>query len=359
MEGIWQGRQAMMVIAGIIGGALILGVFAHYLIFKVMQNLAKRTQAVLDNSLVKHCRGPSRLILIVLFIYIFLPLATVSPEYSDLFGRALVLLLIVSLAWLIIKLPYVAEDIISNRFRKEDRDDLRARKINTQIQIFKKIVGVIVAVVALGAILMTFDKLRHLGTSLLASAGIIGIVVGIAAQRTLGTLAAGLQIAVTEPIRINDVVIVENEWGWIEEINLTYVVVRIWDLRRLILPITYFIQKPFQNWTRLSADLLGTVFLYVDYSVPVQAVREKLYQILKNSKPWDGRAWGLQVTNATEHTVELRALVSAANSSNLWDLRCEVREGLMAFIQETFPGGLPKVRAEVAELKAKEERTAH
>jgi small-conductance mechanosensitive channel len=349
MEGIWQSGQVMVVSAGIIGGALILGVFAHYLIFKVIQNLAKRTQAVLDNSLVKHCRRPSRVILPILFVYIFLPLVMISPKYKDMFDRGLVLLLIVSLAWLIIKLPYVVEDIIFNRFRKDDRDDLRARKINTQIQIFKKIVGIMVAVVALGVILMTFDKLRHLGTSLLASAGIIGIVVGIAAQHTLGTLVAGLQIAITEPIRIDDVVIVENEWGWIEEINLTYVVVRIWDLRRLVLPITYFIQKPFQNWTRLSADLLGTVFLYVDYTVPVQVVKEELYRILKNSKLWDGQAWGLQVTNATEHTVELRALVSAANSSNVWDLRCEVREKLIAFIQENFPGGLPKVRAEVSD----------
>jgi small-conductance mechanosensitive channel len=349
MEGIWQSRQAMMVTAGILGGAVALGLFTHYLIFKVMQNLAKRTQSVLDNSLVRHCRGPFRVILPILFIHIFLPLSTVSPKYSDLFGRVLVLFLIVSLSWLIIKLPYVVEDIISNRFRKDGHEDLRTRKINTQIQIFKKIVGVIVAIVALGAVLMTFDKLRHLGTSLLASAGVIGIVVGIAAQHTLGTLVAGLQIAITEPIRIDDVVIVENEWGWIEEINLTYVVVRIWDLRRLILPITYFIQKPFQNWTRLSADLLGTVFLYVDYTVPVQEVREELYRILKNSKLWDGHAWGLQVTNATEHTVELRALVSATNSSNVWDLRCEVREKLIAFIQETFPGGLPKVRAEVSD----------
>jgi small-conductance mechanosensitive channel len=353
MGGISESRQVMIVTIGIIGGALILGGFTHYLIFKMMQNLAKRTQAVLDNSLLKHCRRPSRVILPVLFIYIFLPLATISPKYKDMFERGLVLLLIVSVAWLIIKLPYVAEDIISKRFRKDDRDDLRARKINTQIQIFKKIVGVIVAVLALGAILMTFDKLRHLGASLLASAGIIGIVVGFAAQHTLGTLVAGLQIAITEPIRIDDVVIVENEWGWIEEINLTYVVVRIWDLRRLILPITYFIQKPFQNWTKLSADLLGTVLLYVDYTVPVQEVREELYRILKNSKLWDGQAWGLQVTNATEHSVELRALVSASNSSNVWDLRCEVRERLIAFIQETFPGGLPKVRAEVSESKAK------
>jgi small-conductance mechanosensitive channel len=349
MEGIWQDRQTMMVTVGVIGGAFILGFFAYYLIFRVIHSLAKRTQAILDNSLVKHCRGPFRVIFPVLFIYIFLPLVTISAKYKDIFERALVLLLIVSVAWLIIKLPYVVEDILSERFRKDGPDNLRARKINTQIQIFKKIVGVLVAVVALGVILMTFDKLRHLGTSLLASAGIIGIVVGFAAQHTLGTLVAGLQIAITEPIRIDDVVIVENEWGWIEEINLTYVVVRIWDLRRLILPITYFIQKPFQNWTRLSAELLGTVFINVDYTVPVKAVREELYRILKTSKLWDSRAWGLQVTNATEHTVELRALVSAPNSSDIWNLRCEVREKLIAFVQETFPDGLPKVRAEISD----------
>ncbi len=172
---------------------------------------------------------------------------------------------------------------------------------------------------------------------------------GLAAQRTISTLLAGIQIAITQPIRVDDVVIVENEWGRIEEITFAYVVVRIWDLRRLILPITHFIEKPFQNWTRVTADILGTVFIYVDYTGPVQAIREELHRILKSTDLWDGKAWVLQVTHATERTVELRALMSAQDAPTAWNLRCEVRERLIEFVQRNYPDGLPKVRAEVSQ----------
>jgi small-conductance mechanosensitive channel len=195
--------------------------------------------------------------------------------------------------------------------------------------------------------LMTFPKVQQLGTTILASAGIIGIVVGMAAQRTIGNFIAGLQIAFTQPIRLDDVVIVENEWGRIEEITLTYVVVKIWDLRRLIVPITYFIEKPFQNWTRTSADILGTVYIYVDYTVPVDSIREQLQKILNESELWDKKVCVLQVTNATERTVELRALMSAPDASTAWSLRCQVREKLIDFIRENYPHALPKLRAEL------------
>jgi small-conductance mechanosensitive channel len=198
---------------------------------------------------------------------------------------------------------------------------------------------------------MTFDKVRQLGTTILASAGIIGVVVGIAAQKTIGTFIAGIQIAFTQPIRIDDVVIVENEWGRIEEITLTYVVVKIWDLRRLIVPITYFIEKPFQNWTRQTADLLGTVYIYVDHTVPIDTIREQLHAILKESEHWDQKVCVLQVTNTTERAVELRALMSAADASTAWTLRCEVREKLVKFIQEKYPQSLPKVRAELKQVQ--------
>jgi small-conductance mechanosensitive channel len=199
---------------------------------------------------------------------------------------------------------------------------------------------------------MTFPKVKQLGTAILASAGIIGIVVGMAAQRTIGAFIAGLQIAFTQPIRVDDVVIVENEWGRIEEITLTYVVVRIWDLRRLIVPVTYFIEKPFQNWTRVTADILGTVFLYVDYTVPIDSIREELHRVLKESQLWDGKVCVLQVTNTSERTVELRALMSAADASVAWSLRCEVREKLIDFIKTKYPQALPRLRAELHELKA-------
>ena len=226
-------------------------------------------------------------------------------------------------------------------------DNLAARRIHTQIQILRKVLVVVIGVLALAISLMTFEKVRQLGTTILASAGIIGIIVGIAAQKSIATLLAGLQLAVTQPIRIDDVVIVENEWGRIEDITLTYVVVRIWDLRRLVVPMTYFLERPFQNWTRISADLLGTVFLYVDYTVPVEAVREELKRITKNSPLWDKHVCTLQVTNTTERTLELRALVSAADASQAWNLRCEVREKLIEFLQANYPEALPKMRAEL------------
>jgi small-conductance mechanosensitive channel len=194
---------------------------------------------------------------------------------------------------------------------------------------------------------MLFEQVRGLGTSVLASAGVLGIVIGFAAQRTIANLFAGFQLALTQPIRIDDVVIVEGEWGRIEEITLTYVVVRIWDLRRLILPLSYFIERPFQNWTRREADILGTVFLYADYTIPVDALREELKRIAAQSPNWDGKVCGLQVTDATEQTIELRSLVSACDASKAWDLRCEVREKLIAFVQKNYPASLPKVRAEL------------
>jgi small-conductance mechanosensitive channel len=201
----------------------------------------------------------------------------------------------------------------------------------------------------LGFVLLTFERVRQLGTGLLASAGVAGIVLGFAAQRSLSTILAGIQIALTQPIRVDDVVIVENEWGRIEEITLTYVVVRIWDKRRLVLPIVYFIERPFQNWTRVSADLLGTVNLHLDYSVPVDEIRAECKRILDGTPLWDGEAWCVQVTETTEHCMVVRPLFSARNASDQWDLRCEVREKLVAFVQRNYPQALPRVRAEVAD----------
>lgn len=205
----------------------------------------------------------------------------------------------------------------------------------------------IIVMLAVAAMLMTFEGIEQLGKGLLASAGIAGVVIGFAAQRTLGTFVAGMQIAFTQPIRVDDVVIVEGEWGRIEEITLTYVVVKIWDLRRLILPINYFIEKPFQNWTRVSADILGTVFLYVDYTVPLEAIRQELTRLLKDHKLWDGKVNVVQVTNATERTVEVRLLVSAKDAGSAWDLRCDLREKMIDFLQREYPDALPRIRAEL------------
>jgi small-conductance mechanosensitive channel len=316
--------------------------------YRVSLTLTKHTSVTLYNALLKHSRRPSRIIFLLLAVYFSLKLTEFSPKISAIVDKVFIVLLISSLAWFLIKLTSMLEDLILSKYEVDEKDNLQARKIYTQVQIIKKILVVIIIIVAISAVLLSFKQFRQLGTGILASAGLAGIIIGFAAQRTLSNLLAGIQIAITQPIRIDDVLIVENEWGRIEEITLTYVVVQIWDLRRLILPISYFIEKPFQNWTRVSADLLGTVYLYVDYTVPVQDIREELHRILQNSQ-WDGRVWGLQVTDTTERTMQLRALMSAPNASSAWNLRCEVREKLIEFIQQKYPNALPKLRAEIQE----------
>ena len=194
---------------------------------------------------------------------------------------------------------------------------------------------------------MLFQEVRQFGTSILASAGVVGIILGFAAQKTISNLFAGFQIAMTQPIRLDDVVIVEGEWGRVEEITLTYVTIHIWDDRRLIVPLGYFIEKPFQNWTRASAQLLGSVFLWVDYTMPLDELRKALKEIIEPNPLWDKRFWNLQVTDATEKTMQIRVLATSADSSKGWDLRCDIREKLIAYIQKHHPQSLPQVRAQV------------
>ncbi|WP_246189591.1 mechanosensitive ion channel family protein [Methylacidimicrobium cyclopophantes] len=224
--------------------------------------------------------------------------------------------------------------------------DLRSRKIHTQVRVASRVLYFLIGLVTLSSVLMLFSEVRHLGASLLASAGIVGVIGGLAAQRTIGNIFAGLQIAWTQPVRLGDVVVVEGQWGTIEEITLTYVVVAVWDQIRLVLPISYLIEHPFQNWTRNSSELLGTAHVFVDYTMPVEEMRKYLLEICRKNPLWDGRVAVAQVTHATERTMNVRLLVSAQNSSKLWDLRCAVREEMIAFVRERFPECLPKIRAE-------------
>ncbi len=327
-----------------LGIIVLAGVIGHFLIYRILLVLIKHTKSIVDDLCIKHCYRPLQWIVILLIIRLVLPVG-LSEKYLAAAKHALSLLFIGLVSLLLVKTVYILDEYIVSRFNVDVKDNLKARKIHTQLNVLKRIVIIVVLILALGTMLMTFEKVRQLGTTILASAGIVGIVVGMAAQRTIGTFIAGLQIAFTQPIRIDDVVIVENEWGRIEEITLTYVVVKIWDMRRLIVPITYFIEKPFQNWTRVSADLLGTVYIYVDYTVPVEAVRAELQKILKDSQLWDGKVCVLQVTNTSEHTLELRALMSTLDASTAWSLRCLVREKLVEFIQKNYPESLPKLRA--------------
>jgi small-conductance mechanosensitive channel len=333
------------------GGALLVGIAGHYVLFRILLGLTKSTTMTFDNALVNRCYRPLQWIIILLIVRVAGKLPNFNEQVPDVALHAIAILMIALVAWLLIRMTYVLEDYVTSRFDVSVRDNLKARKIHTQLKVLKRIAIVVVGILAFGTMLMTFERVRQLGTTILASAGVVGIVVGMAAQRTIATFIAGLQIAITQPIRVDDVVIVENEWGRIEEITLTYVVVKIWDLRRLIVPITYFIEKPFQNWTRISADILGTVFIYTDYTVPVDAIREQLQKILNESEHWDKKVCVLQVTNNSERTMELRALMSAPDASEAWTLRCEVREKLVEFIKKKYPQALPRLRADLHQLE--------
>ncbi len=252
--------------------------------------------------------------------------------------------LTISLAWLLIGIISFAKKIFLNRFDISVEDNLSSRKIHTQINVLEKVIIFVIIIFTIGFVLLSFDGIRKIGVGLFASAGLAGIIIGLSAQKVVGALLAGIQIAITQPFRIDDAVLVENEWGWIEEINLTYVVVKIWDKRRLVLPSNYFLEKPFQNWTRNNAELLGSVFIYTDYTVPFDALREELTRILENTDLWDKQVNVLQVTDSKETTVESRILVSAKNSPTAWDLRVHVREKMIEFIQKNYPESLPKSR---------------
>jgi small-conductance mechanosensitive channel len=348
----WMWSSAALLIA--VGLSFVV----HRVLFSLAKRIADRTHSVVDQSLVRHGREPAKLILPLLAIVVALPLLPIPRDLAQTLQRVVGLGVIAAAAWIIIVLADVFTDLASARYRIDVRDNLAARRVQTQIRVVRRIFIIVVLIFTFSIMLMTFPAIRQFGASLLASAGLAGLVIGMAMKPTISSLIAGLQIAMTEPIRIDDVVIVEGEWGWIEEIATTYVVVRIWDLRRLVVPLSYFIEHPFQNWTRQTADLLGTVFVYADYTVPVEEARQALHRILESTDLWDGKVWGLQVTNASEHTMELRALMSASDSSRAWDLRCYVREKLIGFLQERYPESLPKTRAELHSLPLKREESS-
>ena len=321
--------------------AVAVGLVVNFVVFFALNRATKRTSNVLDKLFLKHFKGPLRLAILLLCIHVLVSNVQKIDPALPVAAHVIGILLIISIAWMLIRLSTVVYEFLLLKYQVDQRDNLEARKIHTQFRILRNVFIFTVILVSFSAVLMRFEVFQRLGTGILASAGIAGLVIGLAAQRTLSNLLAGIQIALAQPIRIDDVVIVENEWGWIEEISLTYVVVRIWDLRRLILPISYFLEKPFQNWTHKSADILGTIYLYMDYNVPVPEVRNELKSIVEQSPHWDGKVCGLVVTNATDSSIELRALVSAEDSPKAWDLRCEVREKLIEFIRDNYPSSLP------------------
>jgi small-conductance mechanosensitive channel len=318
----------------------------HSILFWFADKFTLKRGAFIQHALMKNFRAPARIILPLFALAEVVPLLVLPQGIKDGLQHALVLGVIASVGWGFVILARVTTDIIFSRYSIDMPDNLSARRVRTQTQVLQRIVVVLVAMVTLAVMLMTFPSVRHIGASVLASAGLAGLVAGMAARPTLSSLIAGIQVAITQPIRIDDAVIVENEWGWIEEIETTYVVVRLWDLRRMILPLTYFIEKPFQNWTRTTSDLLGWCMLYADYSLPVEELRQELHRVLTETKLWDGKVWALQVTDLTEKTMQVRALMSASSASIVFDLRCYVREQLIQFLQKKYPQCLPRAREE-------------
>lgn len=349
MNEILAASEMLVRSAVVLAGSIVLGLILHYIVFRIANKISSRTDTGIDNSIIQYSKGPLRILIPLLLVYLSVPYfkSELSDYWANFIDKSLSVIFIIGVGWLLTRLTNVLQDILLQQYSLDVSDNLKARKVHTQTQLIRKILVFIIILLSFAAILMNFEQFRELGTGLLASAGVAGLVIGFAAQKTLANLLAGIQIAITQPIRLDDVVIVEGEWGRIEEITLTYVVVRIWDLRRLILPISYFLEKPFQNWTRVSADILGTVFLYVDYTVPIDEIRQELGRILEESELFDGEVWRLHTTEAGNRTVELRALMSAPDSPTAWELRCEVREKLIDFVQKNYPDGLPRIRTEL------------
>jgi small-conductance mechanosensitive channel len=342
---VWPFAADWALSAGILVGAVVVAWLLYAALLAVIRRLLGANRPFLRSVLIA-TKGPARLALLLMALAIALPAAPLGGDTKELLARSIGLATICLLGWAAVTALQIAADFYLLRFRLDVEDNLLARKHVTQVRILLRVLEVTILLVTVGVALMTFDAVRQFGVTLFASAGVAGIIAGLAARPVLSNFLAGVQIAVAQPIRIDDAVIVENEFGNVEEITFSYVVLRLWDLRRMIVPLSYFIEKPFQSWTRTGGELIGTVFLYVDHAAPVEAIRQKLAEIATQSKLFNGKVLSLQVSDSTETCVQLRALVSANNSSAVWDLRCEVREKLIEFLQREHPYALPRRRIE-------------
>ena len=338
--------------------AFVLGRVLSWCVMAALQRWSRLTRTAADDIAVKHVARPVRWLGPLAMLALALPLMSEAAQTRAVLRQLLAVAITLVFGWLFLRVARMVEEIIARRLSLDS--SVKARAEYTQIRGLRNIADFLIGVTTVGLALLSVGDVRQVGASLLASAGVAGIVFGFAAQRSLATILTGLVIAIAQPIRINDIVVVEGEFGSIEEITLTFVVVRLWDQRRLVLPVSYFTERPFQCWSRSSTELTGVVLLNVDYSVPVDSVRAELGQILGDSPHWNRRSWALEVTDTTEHTVVLRAQMSADDSGAAWKLRCEVRERLIGFLQRQCPEALPRLRtsAAVSAPTAKERRSA-
>lgn len=326
--------------------AILIGIILKFIIRKLFKLFSRFWPSFQIRSIIRHLNAPVSVFIPLLLLNISLGFMVMDKIIKVQISRIVEISLTITFSIILIRIIKVLEDYFYHKYDLKKEDNLKERKIRTQLQFIRKFVVSLIVLVTAALVLLSFESMRKIGTGLLTGVGIGGIIIGFAAQKSLGNLLAGFQIAFTQPIRIDDVLIVEGEWGNVEEITLTYVVLNIWDQRRLILPITYFIEKPFQNWTRVSAQLLGTVFLYFDYTIPIPPLRDELTRLLTGHPLWDKRVNVVQLTDNKESTVEVRFLMSARNSPQAFDLRCFVREEMIAFVRQNYPECLPKTRVE-------------
>lgn len=333
--------------AMILGGAVLAGLFECFVIVIVARWITRRWGGVLSRSLISRTTAPLLCLSPFPNLLVALPATALREPALSTLKHALWIAIILLITWLLTRLALVASDTVKAAFPINIADNRRARRMVTLVQILRQTATVVIVVIGISAAIMTFPQARSVGASMLASAGIAALVIGMAARPALSNIIAGVQIALAEPIALDDVVIVEGEWGRIEEITMTYVVVQVWDLRRLIIPLSHFIERPFQNWTRQNADLMGTVFVHTDFTVPVDSVRAELTRILEATALWDKKVNVVHVTDAVNGRLELRLLMSAASAPILWDLRCHVRERIIDFIRANYPGSLVRTRLEL------------
>ncbi len=326
---------------GVVIVAVLIGLLVHWLSWRVAVRLVGRTDSKIDEYILHRTLNPMRLLVVLAAVLV--STVAMGDEAADIVRRVVIFLGILGLGWLLVSMTLVGEDVARARF-PDDVDLLEARQLRTQLAVLQRFGSIIIWLIAIAIALLTIPGVQPLAASLLAGAGVLGIVLGVAAGPLIGNLIAGIQIAFTQPIKIGDVVVIEGEWGRIGEITAAYVVVYVWDKRRLIVPLSRIVNEPVENWTRKTTDLLGVVKIYCDYRVPVEEVRAEFKRILDESGLWDGESWSLLVTDADDRTITLRAVYSAPDSSVSWDLQCLVREKLIAYLQQQHPEALPVAR---------------
>ena len=332
--------------------AFIVAWLSHAAALVVLRRLLRGRRPYL-RTILEATKNPTRLALLLLALAIALPTTPLGYDTEIILARVLVLATICLLGWIALTVLNIGANLYLLRFRIDVEDNLLARKHITQVRVLMRVLDTVIVLLTFGFALMTFDAVRQYGVSLFASAGVAGVVFGLAAQPVLSNLIAGVQLAVTQPIRIEDAVTVQNEYGWIEEITATYVVIRLWDLRRLIVPLNYFIQQPFYNWTRQAAANMGTVLLHLDYTAPIDRIRGKATELIAQSKQWTGKLVNVQVTNTSPQGIEVRVLLTAQTAANTSDLCAEVREKLIVFLLREHPEALPRRRNEAVESAAR------